>query len=95
MTTIANSIPENTAVILLDRPYVGLTHPDYPEFIKTLVRLIAKATKRSAKALWIAMKSAAKWLDRKFQEGAEIHNRQTQMLDERYNRNFYHLRSLI
>ena len=90
MTTISKSECNATPIVLL-----GMTDPTYPEFMKTLVRVIGNATRRSAKALWAGVKAAAKWLKRKLDEGAEIHNRQVQMLDERYARNPYYLRGYL
>lgn len=74
---------------------MGVTHPGYPDFLKALVKSIAKATKAGAKALLRAAASGMKWLKRKFDEGAEMHNRHMQVVDERYASNWYYMRSLM
>jgi hypothetical protein len=84
------------APLLLDRPYfVGLTTPGYPEFLKALVRLIANATKRGLRGGWVALKNMVLRLNQKLLDGAEIHERQTRMTEERYAKNFHHLRFLL
>ena len=67
--------------------------PQWPGNLWRLVRAIGRQTKQAAKAIGRALVTFGKYAKRKLDEGAEIHNRATTMLDERYQKNWYHIRS--
>jgi hypothetical protein len=81
--------------VYLDHPVVGMTSPEFQEFAKAVIKAIARATKKMFRAIGGRIVRIWHFVDKKLKEGAEIHNRQTQMLDERYAKNFYHLRSYL
>ena len=81
--------------VYLDHPVVGMTSPEFQDFAKAVIKAIARATKKMFRAIGGGIVRIWRFVDKKLQEGAEIHNRQTQMLDERYARNFYHMRSYL
>jgi predicted RNA-binding protein len=83
------------SAVYLDHPVVGMTSPEFQEFAKAVIKAIARRTKKMFRAVAGGIVRIWRYIDKKVQEGAEIHNRQTQMLDERYARNFYHLRSYL
>ena len=95
MTTLTNRPNGILAIAPTPVAFVGLTHPDYPEYLKALVRAIAQATKKGSKRLYLAAISVAKWIKLKADEGAEMHNRHMRLVDERYASNWYHIRSMM
>ena len=64
------------------------------DFLNSIIRKIAKKTKQVSGGTWKGFLALSSWLGKKMQEGAEIHRRQIQMLDDRHIQNFYHVRAL-
>lgn len=95
MTSTVNRSSGVLTVVSTNADFVGLTHPDYPEYLKALVRTIAEATKKGSKGFLRGTVSAVKWIKKKLDEGAEMHNRHTTIVDERYANNWYHIRSVM
>lgn len=95
MTSLTNRPNGVLAIVPTPVAFVGLTHPDYPEYLKALVRAIAQATKNGSKSFLKGTVSAVKWIKKKLDEGAEMHNRHMTIVDERYANNWYHIRSVM
>ena len=86
------------------RPINLLSHPNLPANLKAISEgkvsklisyLIGQSRKKLAPQLNILVLSLAtfiRWIDKKLQEGAEIHNRALSESDRRYANNFYHMR---
>lgn len=90
----ASSNHVRNSVIYLERPVVGLTSPEFQTFAKEVIKAIGRMTKNSAKAFGAWLGRAYRFIERKWNEGADYHNRMQAIHDERYARNFYHLRSM-
>ena len=94
MSTISNQ-NEVHPIIFLERPVVGMTSPEFQEFAKEVIAAIGRSTRRLFKATTVLMLKALHFINRKMNEGAEIHNRSTASIDDRYSRNWYYIRSLM
>lgn len=82
-------------LIILERPVVGMTSPEFQEYAREVIQAIARMTKRSAKSLGAAIVRGFRYVDRKWTEAGDMHNRAQANIDERYARNFYHLRAYL
>lgn len=91
----SNTIVEQTPVIYLDHPVVGMTSPEFQEFARAVIKAIARATKKSVKAVVGGVVRAFRYLDRKWIEAAEMDRRAHAIHNERYAHNFHYLRCLI
>lgn len=94
MNAVLNKV-EAKPVIYLESKVVGLTSPEVQTFAQELVKAIAKLTKKSLKAIGSGIVATLRYLERKWNEGADYHNRMQAIHDERYARNFYHIRSVM
>lgn len=93
MNTASKQVQESP-VIYLERPVVGLTSPEFQTFAQEVIKAIGRMTKNSAKAFGRGLGRAYRFIERKWNEGADYHNRMQAIHDERYARNFYHIRSM-
>ncbi len=84
---------ESISLPILERPYVMPLDKSYRTVTseKKFLKFIKAAANFFKKVGQIIMK-LAKRIDRAVQEGADIHNRQLQSTDERYARNWFHIR---
>ena len=80
-------------VALLDRPYYPGSNGSDP--LKEVVEAIARQTRKGVRRLAAAIARVGKYAVRKWNEGAEIHNRQMTSMDERYSANWYFIRSVM
>ena len=83
-----------------------LSHPNLPANLKGIrvsktLNLISLLIKQYGRKLISSFKGAAigsrvfiSWINKKLQEGAEIHNRSQRESDRRYANNFYHIRGV-
>lgn len=92
MNAILNKV-EAKPVIYLKTQVVGLTSPEIQTLAQETIKAIAKMTKKSLKAVGSALAIAFRYIERKWNEGAEMHNRMVALQDERYARNPYPIRS--
>ena len=67
---------------------------EIPNFFGVVIKLIARATKNGSVGLGKQMLKLGSWLDKKWKEGAEIHNRALRESDRRYVHNFQHIRGV-
>lgn len=91
----SNSSIERKPTIILNHPVVGISGPEFQDFAKAAIKAIGRATKKLLLTLGGATVRGWRFLERKSREGAEIHNRQVQSVDERYSRNWHYLRSML
>jgi hypothetical protein len=72
-----------------------LTNPELRSFIKEIIAAIGRATCRFLERIGSVVLRSVRAVKRRMDEAAEIHNRQMAILDERYSRNWYHLRNIL
>jgi len=76
-------------------PVVGITSPDFLDSVRELIRVIGRMTKRSIKIVANGLMRAFRYLDRKWTEAGDMHNRAQTNIDDRYARNFHHIRCVL
>ena len=81
------------SVTLLDRPYYPGSNGSDP--LKEIVGAIARQTRKGVRRVAADLARLGKYFVRKWNEGAEIHNRQMSSMDERYSANWYFIRSVM
>lgn len=86
---------EEHPLIVLDHPIAGMTSPEFQEYAREVIRAIGRMTKRSAKWIGSGIVRGFRYIDHKWTEAADMHNRAQANIDERYARNFYHLRAYL
>ena len=74
------------------RPMPEMALHEVGRALVAIIKAIALATKRSARLLWQNIKRGFKFILKKLDEGAEIHNRMRYQADERYPINHFHIR---
>ena len=65
-----------------------------PNFFGATIKSIARATKNGSVWLWKIILKFGNWINKKWTEGAEIHNRALRESDRRYAHNFHHIRGV-
>lgn len=94
MTILAEKEYMNRAVIL-DYPVAGLTSPEFQEFAKLVIAAIGRSTRRAVSHIGAGLVGMFAWIKKKSSDAAEMHNRATAELDNRYSRNWYYIRSAL
>ncbi len=74
---------------------VGITDPAFGEFLRRVVRSIARATRRSVRLSARWRRTLGNWWEQQLIQSAEIDRRQRQLVQEQYFKHFCKLRSLL
>lgn len=94
MNTMLQEV-ERPPVIYMEHPVVGIGSPEFQEFAREVIKAIGRMTKKSFKTVAGGLVRVFRYIDRKWTEAGDMHNRAQTSIDERYARNFHHLRCLL